>query len=411
MIDAEFANRLAEEFGTPLVVVDEDHVRARCREFRTAFPRVLWAVKAFPARALIRMVNGEGLALLAATGGESEACLRAGASPESIALHGNNKSDEEIEHATATGIGLVIADNEEELPRIARYAERAGRRQPILLRLAPGIDVDAHRYVATGAPDTKFGTPLADGLAMHALERALALPALDVHGVHLHLGSQLLETKPYLLGLNAALDFLVEAGKAVGFEARVLDLGGGMGVMYTEELPVGPVALGGELQETLASGCGTRGLSVPELFVEPGRAITSGAAITLYRVGSIKEVPGVRTFVAVDGGMSDNIRPALYGSRYNVSLVSRQSAAESRVVTVVGRHCESGDVLARDVPLPADLKRGDLIALTSTGAYEYSMSSNYNKVGRPAVVAVRGGNARLILRRETAEDLARLDVD
>jgi diaminopimelate decarboxylase len=411
MLDVAFANRLAEEYGTPLMLVDEDHTRARCREFRQAFPRVLWAVKAFPARALIRIVNSEGLGLLAATGGEMDACFRAGVEPGTIVLHGNNKSDEEIQQATAKGIGLLIADNEEELPRLAAYAEQAERRQAVLLRLAPGVDVDAHRYVATGAPDTKFGTPLAEGLALHALERALALTNLDVRGVHLHLGSQLLESKPYLLGLNAALDFLANARDDLGFEASVLDIGGGMGVQYTDELPVSPSSLSAELQEALVSGCDVRRLPVPELIVEPGRAITSGAAATLYRVGSIKEVPGVRTFVAVDGGMSDNIRPAIYGSRYTVTLASRVSSADQRVVTVVGRHCESGDVLARDISLPADLTRGDLIALSSTGAYEYAMSSNYNKVGRPAVVAVTNGKARLVLRRETDEDLARLDVD
>ena len=411
MLDPQLANRLAEEFGTPLVVVDEDQVRMRCREFRDAFPRVLWAVKAFPARALIRIVTQEGLGLLAATGGEMDACLRAGAPPEAIVLHGNNKLDHEIEEATTRQIGLLIADNQEELRRVNAFATRTGHTQAVLLRVAPGIDVDAHRYVATGAPDTKFGTPLAEGLAIRALECALELPSLDVRGIHLHLGSQLLESKPYLLGVTAALDFLAEARETLGFEARILDIGGGMGVTYTDEVSVSPRALGAELHEALASGCAARGLPCPELVVEPGRAITSGAATTIYRVGSIKEVPGVRTFVAVDGGMSDNIRPALYGSRYTVTLVSRKSSADRRPVTVVGRHCESGDVLARDVPLPADLRREDLLALSSTGAYEYSMSSNYNKVGRPAVVAVTEGNARLILRRENTDDLARLDVD
>ena len=411
MLDPQLANRLAEEFGTPLVVVDEDQVRMRCREFRDAFPRVLWAVKAFPATALIRIVTQEGLGLLAATGGEMDACLRAGAPPEAIVLHGNNKLDHEIEEATTRQIGLLIADNQEELRRVNAFATRTGHTQAVLLRVAPGIDVDAHRYVATGAPDTKFGTPLAEDLAIRALERALELPSLDVRGIHLHLGSQLLESKPYLLGVTAALDFLAEARETLGFEARILDIGGGMGVTYTDEVSVSPSALGAELHEALTSGCAARGLPCPELVVEPGRAITSGAATTIYRVGSIKEVPGVRTFVAVDGGMSDNIRPALYGSRYTVTLVSRETSADRRPVTVVGRHCESGDVLARDVPLPADLRREDLLALSSTGAYEYSMSSNYNKVGRPAVVAVTEGNARLILRRENTDDLARLDVD
>ncbi|HEV3475550.1 MAG TPA: diaminopimelate decarboxylase [Actinomycetota bacterium] len=405
------AAALAEEFGTPLVVVDEDHVRARCREFRDGYPRALWAVKAFPVRALIRIALEEGLGLLASTGGELDTCLRAGADPDVIVLHGNNKSDEEIDRAVSTGIGLLIADREDELPRIATAAERARRTQPILLRVAPGIDVQAHEYVKTGAPDTKFGTPLAEGLALRALRRAVELPGIEPLGIHLHLGSQLLEAKPYLAALTVALDFLAEAKEAFGFEARLLDLGGGMGTSYTEEHPLSPATLGAEVREALVSGCEARGLPVPELLGEPGRAITSGSAVTLYRVGSIKEVPGVRTYVAVDGGISDNIRPALYGAKYTLALVSRKSSAEERPVTVVGRHCESGDVLARDVSLPRDLRAGDLLAFASTGAYEYAMASNYNKVGRPAVVLVRDGRARLAVRRETLDDLARLDVD
>jgi diaminopimelate decarboxylase len=402
---------LAEEFGTPLVVVDEDHVRARCREFRDAFPRAMWAVKAFPVRALIRIALEEGLGLLSSTGGEMDTCLRAGADPDVLVLHGNNKSDEENDRAVAAGIGLVIADHEDELPRIATAAERARRTQPILLRVAPGVDVQAHEYVKTGAPDTKFGTPLAEGMALRALRRAVELPGVEPMGIHLHLGSQLLEAKPYLAALTVALDFLTEAKDELGFEARLLDLGGGMGTPYTEEHPVPPAALGAELRDALAAGCAARGLPVPELLGEPGRAITSGSAVTLYRVGSIKEIPGIRTYVAVDGGISDNIRPALYGARYTLGLASRQSSAGDRPVTVVGRHCESGDVLARDVLLPEDLGRGDVLAFASTGAYEYAMASNYNKVGRPAVVLVRHGRARVIVRRETLDDLARLDVD
>jgi diaminopimelate decarboxylase len=405
------AARLAEQHGTPLVVVDEEHVRARCREFREGYPRALWAVKAFPVRALIRLALDEGLGLLCATGGELDTCLRAGADPALVVLHGNNKSDEEIDRAVSAGVGLVVADNEAELPRIATAAERARRTQPILLRVAPGIDVQAHEYVKTGAPDTKFGTPVAEGLALRALRRASELPGVEPVGIHLHLGSQLLEAKPYLAALGVALDLLAEANEEFGFQARLLDLGGGMGTAYTEEHPLSPAELGAELRDALAAGCEARGLPVPELIGEPGRAITAGAAFTLYRVGSIKEIPGVRTYVAVDGGISDNIRPALYGARYTIGLASRQSTAVDRTVTVVGRHCESGDVLARDVPLPEDLRPGDLLAFASTGAYEYAMASNYNKVGRPPVVLVRDGEARLIVRRETLDDLARLDVD
>lgn len=405
------ATRLAEEYGTPLVVVDEDHFRARCRSFAAGFPRALWAVKAFPLRALMRIALEEGLGLLAATGGEVDACLRAGAPGGSITFHGNNKLDAEIEEAIRTGVGTLIVDNAEEIPRMAEAARAAGITQSVLVRVAPGLDVDTHEYVKTGAPDTKFGIPIAGGMAMTAVRQALDPDALEVRGIHLHVGSQLLDSRPYGAALDIALDFLAEAGRAMGFEARILDVGGGMGTAYTDEAPVDLGALGRELNTRLAKGCANRGLPVPELVVEPGRAVSSGAALTLYRVGTIKDVPDVRTFVAVDGGMSDNIRPALYGARYTLALASRQGAGSSRRVTVVGRHCESGDVLARDVDLPADLGPGDLLAMASTGAYEYAMASTYNRVGRPAVVLVSGGEARLIARREEYEDLARLDVE
>jgi diaminopimelate decarboxylase len=402
---------LAQEFGTPLVVVDEAHVRARCREFRDAFPRALWAVKSFPLRGLMRVILDEGLGLLAATGGEVDACLRAGAPGERVVFHGNNKSDAEIAEAIGAGVGLLILDNEEEVTRVASAARVEGRRQPVLLRIAPGVDVETHAYVKTAAPDTKFGTPVAGGLAMGALRAAAAQEDLELRGIHMHLGSQLLDARPYRAGLGAALELLAEARDELKLRAAVLDIGGGMGTRYTEEAPVAPSALASELLAELERGCADRGLPVPELVVEPGRAIVSGSAVTLYRVGSTKDVPDIRSFVAVDGGMSDNIRPALYGSRYTIALASRTSEAPERTVTIVGRHCESGDELARDIELPADVARGDLLAFASTGAYEYSMASNYNKVGRPAVVMVSELGPRLIARRETYEDLARLDQD
>lgn len=402
---------LAEEFGTPLVVVDEDHVRARCLEFRDAFPDVMWAVKAFPLRALIRMALDEGLGVLAATGGELDACLRAGASGDRIVMHGNNKLDHEIAAAVDARVRFVILDNGEEVERVASAAREVGITQAVLLRIAPGVDVETHAYIKTAAPDTKFGAPVTGGQALEALRLAMESPDLDVHGIHLHLGSQLLDGRSYRAGLGAGLDFLAEAKKELSFQARTVDVGGGMGTTYIEENPLPVAELASQIQGDLESGCEERGLETPALLVEPGRAIASGSALTLYRVGSIKHVPDLRTFVAVDGGMSDNIRPALYGSRYTVRLASRASDAEPHTVTIAGRHCESGDMLARDVSLPGDVRRGDLLAFASTGAYEYSMSSNYNKVGRPAVVAISGERPRLIARRETYEDLADLDVD
>ena len=401
---------LAAAHGTPLVVVDEEHVRARARAFAGAFDRALWAVKAFPAHALIGLAAGEGLGLLAATGGEVDACLRAGADPSRIVLHGNNKLDEELELALEEGLGLVVLDNAEEVARLERVAASRDRRQPVLLRIAPGIEVSSHAYVVTGAPDSKFGVPVAAGMALDALRQALAAPHLELRGIHVHVGSQLLDAAPYLGAVEVALDFLAEARSEAGFEAKVLDTGGGMGTRYTDERPPDPAELGRTIREAVAHGCARRGLPVPEVMGEPGRAVTSAAAVTLYRVGTIKEVPGIRTYVAVDGGMSDNIRPALYDSRYTVALASRGSRAEGAEVTVVGRHCESGDVLARDVALPSDLRRGDLLAFAGTGAYEYAMASTYNKVGRPAAVLLGAEGERPILRAEDASDLARLDV-
>lgn len=402
------ASDLAGRHGTPLVVVDEAHLRERCRAFVGAFGRVLWAVKAFPAGGLIRVALEEGLGLLAATDGELKACLRAGARGERLAFHGNNKSDAEIDLAVGTGVSLLIVDNEEELDRVAEAASRHGTRQPVLLRVAPGIDVDTHAYVATGMADTKFGIP--EPFALRAFKTALSLPTLDVRGLHLHLGSQLFDAQPYLASLDVAVGLLGRVRDELGFEARTLDVGGGMGVAYTDERPMDLGALSHAVGDRLAERCAAAGIPVPELIVEPGRAVTSNAAVTVYTVGVIKEIPGVRTFASVDGGMSDNVRPALYGSRYTMALGSRASGSEGRPYTVVGRHCETGDTVARDVQLPGDIRRGDLLAVASTGAYEYAMSSNYNKVGRPAVVLVGGGGDRLILRREDLGDLDRLEM-
>lgn len=404
------AEELADRHGTPLVVIDEDDVRERCRAHVRAFGRALWAVKAFPAQALIRIAADEGLGLLASTWGEVDTCLRAGIPPARVVLHGNNKLDDELDRAVAAGVGMIILDNEEEVGRLDRAAAAAGVRQPALLRIAPAVEVEAHAYVTTGAADTKFGTPVAEGMALRALRAAHEAGAIDLAGVHLHVGSQLLGPEPYLAAIDVALDLLAEAKETFGLEARILDTGGGMGTRYTDEEPPPPEELASAIRERVAAGCRERGLDVPELIGEPGRAISSGTAVTLYRVGTIKEVPGIRTYLAVDGGMSDNLRPALYGARYTFALASRGSEAPSAPFTVVGRHCESGDVLATDVPLPADVVRGDVLAVASTGAYEYAMASTYNKVGRPEVLLVSGGTVRTAIRRETLRDLARLDA-
>ncbi|MBI4260536.1 MAG: diaminopimelate decarboxylase [Actinobacteria bacterium] len=405
------AAELAGEHGTPLLVVDEDHVRRRCRTFAGAFPRALYAVKAFTSRRLVRIAQEEGMGLLVASGGELAACLRAGADPARIAFHGNNKSDEELELAVATGIDLVIADNASELARLDAIASGTGRRQAVLFRVIPGVSAGTHSFVETGELDSKFGTPIPGGLALRAVAQAALAPALELRGIHAHVGSQIVRAEPFLSAVDVLLDFMAEVRAELGVELPVLDLGGGFGAVYTDERPPDVEEVAAAMLDRVAEGCRRRGLPVPEVVVEPGRAVVANAVLTLYRVGSVKEIPGVRNFVAVDGGMSDNIRPVLYGARYTVAVAHPVRRGAPRTVTVVGKHCESGDVLARDVDLPDDLAPGDLLAFAATGAYGYSMASNYNRLGRPAVVGVRDGRAEVWLRRERPEDLDRLEVD
>jgi diaminopimelate decarboxylase len=404
------AAELAERYGTPLVVVDQQDFVARCRSFRDAFPKALFAVKAFPIRPLIRMAHEQGLRLLAATDGELETCLRAGVRGSSIVLHGNNKSDRELRLAVEHRVSLVIADNADELDRLDRFARDAGVRQPVLVRVTPGVEGHTHAYVDTGGAHSKFGTPIPEGLALQAIKQASALAGLEFRGIHAHVGSQLLTAEPFLAEIDVLLDLIVEIRDSLGLEVSVLDIGGGFGALYTDEVVPDPGEIAKTALDAVASGAHQRGLSVPEVVVEPGRALTANAALTLYRVGSIKRTPGGPTFAAVDGGMSDNIRPALYGSRYSVSVAGRAPMnAPVESFRVVGRHCESGDVFG-DVELPADLAVGDLLAFATTGAYTYAMASNYNRVGRPAVVGVAGGRAHLWMRREDTSDLERLDA-
>ena len=405
---------LAARYGTPLLVVDEGDFAARCRSFGHVFPKVYFAVKAFPIRPLIRGAFEAGLGLLAATDGELETCMRAGVPAGAVALHGNNKSDRELGLAVEHEVGVVIADNADELERLDRFARDAGRRQPVLVRVTPGVEGHTHAYVDTGGAHSKFGTPIAEGLALQAIKQASVLPGLEFRGIHAHVGSQLLTHEPFLEEIDVLLDLLAEIRDSLGLEVAVLDIGGGFGAVYTDEQVPDPAEMATAALDAVESGARRRKLATPEVAVEPGRALTANAAFTLYRVGSIKRTPGGPTFAAVDGGMSDNIRPALYGSKYTVAVAARardepRPAEATETFRVVGRHCESGDVLG-DVELPADLAVGDLLAFATTGAYTYAMASNYNRVGRPAVVGVSGAGPRLWMRREDTADLERLDM-
>ena len=402
------AVELAGRFGTPLLVFDEADVVSRLRAARGAFPKVFYAVKAFTAHALLRLALDEGLDLLAASGGEMEACLRAGAPASRIALHGRNKSEDELEMAVRSRIGLMIVDGAEELRRLEAVAATAGVVQSFLLRVNPGVRVDTHEAIATGHESTAFGVPI-EGV-LDALAASSTLPHLRFLGLHAHIGSQVQTTEPFLREVDVLVELMAALGDRLGLAVHVLDIGGGFAITYTDEVTPTIVSSASAVANHLAARCAERNLPVPTLVAEPGRSIVGNAGVTLYRVGDRRVLGDGRTVIAVDGGMSDNIRPMLYDARYTVALAGRPGVSQRETVMIVGRHCESGDVLADTVILPADIERGDLLAFAATGAYTYSLASAYNRVGRPAVVAVRDGKARMWLRREEATDLDRLEA-
>ncbi|MFG2284790.1 diaminopimelate decarboxylase [Streptomyces sp. NPDC048595] len=402
---------LADRFGTPAYVLDEDEVRHRCRAYLRDFPDadVYYAAKAFLCRALVHWVREEGLGLDVCSAGELELAVTTGFPPERIVLHGNAKSPADLQTALRLGVGRIVIDSTSEIARLAA-AVPAGSRQKVLVRVVPGIAAGGHAKIRTGTDDQKFGLSIADGSAQHAITRVLAQPRLQLVGLHCHLGSQITTAKPYLSAVRRLVGLLARVREQHGVALPELDLGGGHGIAYRPGEPVlDPAALGAKVRAELASSCAAAGLPVPRLAVEPGRAIVGPAGVVLYRVLSVKRT-GAHTFVAVDGGMSDNPRPALYGVRYAPRLVGRGSLAAPEPVTVVGRHCEAGDVLATDVRLPGDVRPGDLLAVPVAGAYHLSMASGYNLVGRPPVIAVADGHARLLVRRESLADIQGRDV-
>ncbi|RLU99184.1 diaminopimelate decarboxylase [Streptomyces griseocarneus] len=404
---------LAEEFGTPAYVLDEDDFRARCRAWRDAFTGadVFYAGKAFLSRAVVRWLHEEGLNLDVCSEGELATALSAGMPAERIALHGNNKSTQEITRAIEAGVGRIVLDSFQEIVRVAHIAERLGKRQRVLIRVTVGVEAHTHEFIATAHEDQKFGLALAGGQAAEAVRRALKLDGLELVGVHSHIGSQIFDTSGFEVAAHRVVGLLKEVRDEHGVELPEIDLGGGLGIAYTsDDDPREPHEIARALGEIVTRECAAAGLAVPRLSVEPGRAIAGPTTFTLYEVGTVKDLPGLRTYVSVDGGMSDNIRTALYDAEYSVALVSRTSGAEPMLSRVVGKHCESGDIVVRDAFLPADLAPGDLLAVPATGAYCRSMASNYNHALRPPVVAVADGQARVIVRRETEDDLLRLDV-
>ncbi|MEU3745464.1 MULTISPECIES: diaminopimelate decarboxylase [Streptomyces] len=405
---------LAEEFGTPAYFLDETDFRARCRAWAEAFGKdadVFYAGKAFLSRAIVRWLKEEGLNLDVCSGGELTTALSAGMPAERIAFHGNNKSEEEIRTAVEAGVGRIVLDSFQEIVRVAHIAQSLGKRQRVQIRVTVGVEAHTHEFIATAHEDQKFGIALAGGQAAEAVRRALKLDGLELIGIHSHIGSQIFDMAGFEVSARRVVQLLAEVRDEHGVELPEIDLGGGLGIAYTsEDDPREPHEIAKALSEIVTRECESAGLRTPRISVEPGRAIVGPTAFTLYRVGTVKPLEGLRTYVSVDGGMSDNIRTALYDAEYSVSLVSRTSEAEPMLSRVVGKHCESGDIVVRDAFLPADLAPGDLIAVPATGAYCRSMASNYNHALRPPVVAVRDGEARVIVRRETEEDLLRLDV-
>jgi len=392
---------LAAEFGTPLFVYDEDHVRERCRQAVAAFgDGAVYASKAFLCMAMARLAHEEGMRIDVATEGEAFVALTAGVPSERQVVHGNNKSLREIEMALDNRVGRLVVDGFDELDRIERLVASGHPVPAVFLRITPGIDAHAHEYVTTGLNDSKFGFTVANGDAARAVERALASPAFDVHGLHAHIGSQVFRVESFAEALRAVAEF------ATPYGLPELAIGGGLGVAYVEGETAPTIA---EWASTLRTAAYSLGLN-SELWAEPGRAIVASAAVTIYTVGSIKDIPGTRTYVAVDGGMSDNPRPVLYGSGYETFLPRSVAADRPKLIRLVGKHCESGDVLVRDGRVPSDLVVGDLVATPVTGAYGHSMGSNYNKMLRPAVVFAQAGDARIVVRRESPEDLIRNDL-
>jgi diaminopimelate decarboxylase len=404
---------LAEEFGTPAYVLDENDMRERCRDFATAFAGcdVYYAGKAFLCRAVVRIIAEEGLHLDVCTGGELATALSAGMPPERIGFHGNNKSVSELTRAVDAGVGRIVVDSFHEIERLTAIARDRGVRPAVLLRVTVGVEAHTHEFIATAHEDQKFGFSLSGGSAREAALRIIDEDVLDLRGLHSHIGSQIFDTSGFEVSARRVLGLQAQIRDARGVELPELDLGGGFGIAYTtQDDPAAPSDLAKRLDKIVADECEALHLELPHLSIEPGRAIVGPSVFTLYQVGTVKDVDGIRTYVSVDGGMSDNIRAALYGATYSATVASRASAAPPILARVVGKHCESGDVVVKDEFLPADVQPGDLLAVPGTGAYCRSMASNYNHVPRPPVVAVRDGRARVIVRRETEDDLLSLDV-
>ncbi|MFD2839788.1 diaminopimelate decarboxylase [Populibacterium corticicola] len=420
---------LVAEHGTPSFIVDESHFRARARlfveSFRSAFSAVgadvdvYYAGKSFLSVAVAKWADEEGLRIDTCTAGEMAVAERAGIAGENMGLHGNNKSEAEIVRAIRGSVGRIVADSLVEIEQIAQLAEAEGRTAaspvPVMVRVTTGIHAGGHEFISTAREDQKFGLSLAGGQALEGMELVLKFPQLRLLGAHAHIGSQIQDSTAFELNARKMLELRKSLEEKTGYVMPELDLGGGYGIAYVpEDQPIDVPSLAQSLAQTMAAVATELNTSVPRISIEPGRSIAGPTTVTLYTVGTIKNVTTdegiVRTYVSVDGGMSDNIRPALYGAVYTARLANREGSEEAVLARIVGKHCESGDIVINDLALPADVQRGDIIAVAATGAYGRSMASNYNNLLKPPVIAVKDGASRVIVRRETEDDLLALDL-
>ena len=409
---------LAEKYGTPLYLYDEERIREKCRTYTNAVKlsfgedgaEVLYASKAASFKRLYEIISEEGIGIDVVSVGEIKTAEAAGFPLERAYFHSNNKTDFDIEYAVERGIGYFVVDNAEELYAISDIAKSRGVKQRVLLRITPGIDPHTYAAVATGKVDSKFGSAIETGQAKEITKICLSLEGIKLSGFHCHVGSQVFDSDVYVKTAKVMLDFIKDIEAELGYTAEKLDIGGGFGVRYVESQPtIDIAALIGEIADYMKSYAEKIKITLPKISFEPGRSIVADAGLTIYTVGTVKRIPGYKTYVSVDGGMADNPRFALYGSPYTILSVSEETEADSPIVSLVGRCCESGDILAENIPLPS-VKRGDLVACLTTGAYHFSMASNYNKLTRPPVVMLKNKEDHLVVRRQTEEDLLTLEL-
>lgn len=409
---------LAKEYGTPLYVVDEDLVREHCRSFKNSIDKyyggaglACYASKAFCCKAMCKIMLEEGMGLDVVSEGELYTALKSGFPMDKVCFHGNNKTDGELKLALENNVGRIIVDNVFELNRLNTLAEKEGRTAHIMFRIKPGIDAHTHNFIRTGQIDSKFGFALETGEAFEAVKEAIALPHIDLVGLHCHIGSQIFDIDPFVCAAEVMLHFIGKIKKELGFEVKELNLGGGFGIKYTEEdVPVAYDKYMEKVSEKVKEVCAEENIALPFILIEPGRSVIAPAGITLYTVGGIKHIPNIRTYVSVDGGMCDNPRYILYQSKYEAVIANRAADPRTETVTVAGKCCESGDLIGEGMPIQ-HVEVGDTMAVLATGAYNYSMSSNYNRIPKPAVVMVKDGKSRVVVRRETLDDIINCDLD